>query len=109
MRKVNFLVVGILLVVSLLLNGYLLWRSSGASDVLSPADAQWVSKALQHRADQERVPVETISRLNRASVIRFTDQICVGLSPAVGVAGGRSVVCFDSQDGRAVRSEAIGE
>lgn len=109
MRKVTLLIAGIFLIASLLLNAYLLLRPSGTSGALAPADAQWVSKALHHRSDQEHVSVEAISRLNRASVIHFTDQVCIGLSPAAGVAGGRSVVCFESRTGRVIKSEAVGE
>lgn len=109
MRKVTSAIAGVSLIASLALNGYFLFRPSGSSDALGSIDAPWASKALRYRADQEHVPVDAISRLNRASVIYFTNQVCVGLSPSVGVAGGRSVVCFDVRTGKVLKSEAVGE
>ena len=109
MRKVVFIGASLVLSASLILNGYLLTNSRLGDRPLTPQDSQWVFQALRHRAEQERVPVDTMRRLNQAAVVHFKEQVCVGLSPSAGVAGGRSVVCFDETTRRIVRSEIVGE
>lgn len=108
MRKMS-LIVGSVLLASLLLNVYLFAGRCRMSRAPTPADAQWTAQAELYRAEQEQVPVEVIRRLNQAAIVYFKDQVCVGLSPAIGVVGGKTAVCFDPKTRKVVRDESTGE
>jgi len=68
-----------------------------------------IMKAQAWKAKREGASVEAIARLTQPSVIYFSKATCVQLKPAPGVAGGRTVICFDKQSGAVVNVEEIGE
>ena len=109
MRKVIFILAVAALAVSLFLNIHL-WFGLGRNDRQPRSgDTQWATKALEVRATREHAPIEVIEQLNDTAVVHFKEQVCVGLAPAGGVAGGRSVICFDRSSGRVTRDESLAE
>lgn len=103
-------IINALLALSLATNAYLFTslRTHGDEE-MSRGDRRIAERALNERAGQESVPLATIERLNRATVVHFSQETCVELSPAAGVVGGSTIFCYDKRTEAPTRNEKVGE